>query len=781
MSNDKNMEVNTSKYLTLRTRLTITLIVLTALFSLGVSSALYINFQQELRESLRHRLENIAALAGLQQDGDTFAKVQAQGDEYFNKIHATNLKIKTSDSDLRFVYTMQKENGKIYFVVDAGLPGESQISAYGDLYKEPSQTLIDNFDTMTGTIVEPDFYTDEFDTLLSAYTPIFASDGKRVGVLGVDITANTVLAQERKYLYRLVFIFLASLPLIVLASLVSANYLAKPIVGLRNLANRISEGDYNFRITKIPHTRELADLSVDFNQMAEKLSGLIYDLEQRVAERTESLIRKSDQLRAASNIARQTAEVQDLSELLDMVVKMVTEQFNFYHTGIFLISETGQEVILQAASSEGGQRMIQRGHTLSVGKQGIVGNVAGQKKPRIAIDVGADAVFFNNPDLPMTRSELALPLLVRNRVLGVLDIQSDKPRAFTEDDLDVLQTLADQIAVAIENARLLDESQAALKQLESVTGFRTREAWNQKLHGKNRAFTYTPLGLRAGRLTSQSANALSVPLIVRGQTIGDLSLTRKGEAPLSKNEADLIAEVATQASQAIDNIRLLEDATQRATQEQIISRLASRFSESLDTDTLLQTAAKELVQLPDVLEVSIFLKRQSNEPTLEGSNGRSQRDNDIQAELKGYKYDNVRLEAINELPELERNVLLQGIILRSTEENEDRLVKVAIPVQLRAQAIGVISAWLKEGFGEDIVSTMELASERLASALESARLYEEARMRADREQAIAQITSAISASSSYEEILQTTIREIGNSLRDTEITIQITGDTKENQ
>ncbi len=133
-----------------------------------------------------------------------------------------------------------------------------------------------------------------------------------------------------------------------------------------------------------------------------------------------------------------------------------------------------------------------------------MGYVALQKKPRIANDVGADAVFFNNPELPMTRSELVLPLLIRERVLGVLDIQSDQPRAFSVDDIDVLQTLADQIAVAIENARLLDESQAALQQLEALTGMRTREAWRQKLQGRGRAFTYTPLGMRAGKLSASS-------------------------------------------------------------------------------------------------------------------------------------------------------------------------------------------------------------------------------------------------------------------------------------
>ncbi len=778
------MEINPSRYPTLRTRLAVTLVVLTALFSLAVASLMYLNFRHELRVSLRHRLADIATIAGLQQDGDTLGKVQAQGDEYFNQIHTRNLKIKLSEPDLRFVYTMKKVDGKIYFVVDAGLPGEPDISTFDELYEQPSQTLVDNFDTLTGTVVVPDFYTDEYGTFLSAFTPIFTSNGQRVGVLGVDITADTVLHQERNFLLQLMLIFALSLPFMILTGIVAANFLARPIVGLRNLANRISEGDYSFKITEIPHTRELAELSLDFNQMSEKLSGLIYDLEQRVAERTQSLTRKTDQLRAASHIARQTAEIQDLTNLLDMVAKLVTNQFGFYHTGIFLMSETGEEVILQAASSEGGKRMIEKGHALAVGRQGIVGYVAWQKKPRIAMDVGSDAIFFNNPDLPMTRSELALPLLVRNRVLGVLDIQSDKPRAFSVDDIDVLQTLADQIAVAIENARLLDESNATLQQLEAVTGMRTREAWRQKLQGRGRAFTYTPLGLRAGKLANAAGNSLTIPLLLRGQKIGDISLARKGNASLNESEADLIAEVANQASQAIDNIRLLEEATQRANQEEILSRLAAKFSQSLDTDMLLQTAARELSLLADVSETSVYLKRQSSEPSLNSQPGRPARNwtglgSDTQMELRGYRFDGTRLESFSELPALEKSALESGSRLFSLPKNGDRQTTVAIPIKLRGLAIGVIGAHLKEAYGEDTVSTIELASERLASALESARLYEEARLRADREQSIAQITSAISASTSYEEILQTTIREIGNSLRDTEITIQITGESNE--
>ena len=589
------------------------MIILAALFSAGVSSVFYLNFRQELRNSLQHRLENITTLASLQQDGDVLLNVQSEGDENFIKIREQNLKIRGAEPELRFVYTMQKDAQGIYFVVDAGLPSEEGYSPFGTRYEEPGPALVENFDSMTGTILEPEFYTDEYGTFLSGYAPIFSSEGQRVGVIGVDITANTILAREQEYRNRLIIIFLIALALIVVAGFVSADYLAKPIVGLRDAAEKISQGDFTHRITKIPGTRELADLAIDFNAMTTNLSELIYDLEQRVVERTADIERKSDQLRAAAFIARQTAEVHDLAALLDIVVRLVSDRFGFYHTGIFLISEAGDEAVLQAASSEGGLRMIENGYSISVGALGTVGYALLQKRPRIVFDVGPDAVLFNNSDLPMTRSEAAVPLVVRNKVLGVLDIHSDMPQAFVSDDIEVLQTLADQVAVAIENARLLDESQAAVMQLEALTAERTREAWSQEFKKKDHVFTYTPLGLRADRPALKDNNAIHTSITLRGNKIGNISISRKEDAAWNKVDEDLIFEVANQIGLAIDNIRLLEDATQRAKQEQTVGRLATRFGQSLDIDTLLQTAARELGQLPEVEEATVFISEIVNE------------------------------------------------------------------------------------------------------------------------------------------------------------------------
>lgn len=418
---------------------------------------------------------------------------------------------------------------------------------------------------------------------------------------------STILIQGQVSVFRLILILFGSLLLLVIAGTIAANHLVRPLIDLRDSARRISKGELTHRITKLPNSRELAELAADLNTMTANLGNLINDLEQRVADRTAEISRRADYLRAASYIARETAEVQDLSSLLDTIVRLVSDQFGFYHTGVFLVNETGSQVILQAASSEGGRQMIEQGYSVSMGSQEIVGYVAAQKKPRLALDIGGDAVFFNNPDLPMTRSEIAFPLLARNRLLGVLDIQSDRPQAFSQEDVEILETFADQVAVAIDNVRLLDESRLTLMQLEALTTLRTREGWSQKLQQEQHVFTYTPLGLGAEKLPADGTNEVAVPLTLRGQKIGKISIARQDGMEWNKTDEDLLTEVASQVSLAVDNLRLLEEATQRAKQEQIVGELAFRFSQALDIDSLLQTAARELGQLPGVEQATVFI------------------------------------------------------------------------------------------------------------------------------------------------------------------------------
>ena len=162
--------------------------------------------------------------------------------------------------------------------------------------------------------------------------------------------------------------------------------------------------------------------------------------------------RRAWHLEAGAEVVHAISSIFDVEQLLYRAVRLITEKFGFYHTGIFLVAESGDVAVLKAASSEGGQQMLVAGHQLRRG-EGMVGWVVEHGEPRISLDVGEDAVHFDNPRLPATRSEVALPLLIADQVIGVLDVQSTEANAFDEDDLRSLEYLADQLAVTVENAR----------------------------------------------------------------------------------------------------------------------------------------------------------------------------------------------------------------------------------------------------------------------------------------------------------------------------------------
>ncbi len=172
-------------------------------------------------------------------------------------------------------------------------------------------------------------------------------------------------------------------------------------------------------------------------------------------------------LEAGAQVAQELGSIFDPDQLLERAAFLISRSFGFYHTGIFLVDETEEWAVLRAASSEGGRKMLEHGHRLRRG-EGMVGWVLVHRQPRVALDVGQDAVHFANPFLPATRSEVALPLMVGNRLIGVLDVQSTEEAAFDQDDVRALTFLAAQLAVALDNAiRLRGEAE----QLEATSAF----------------------------------------------------------------------------------------------------------------------------------------------------------------------------------------------------------------------------------------------------------------------------------------------------------------------
>jgi GAF domain-containing protein len=344
----------------------------------------------------------------------------------------------------------------------------------------------------------------------------------------------------------------------------------------------------------------------DKDQIAEQIENLQVSHEKKI-------LKQLTELKAAAQVGRAAASIHDQKQLLAEVVELISNQFGFSHAGIFLIDEANEYAILQAASSEGGKQMLARGHKLSLGIQGIVGYVAEKGEPRIALDVGKDAVFFNNPDLPQTRSEIALPLKTSVEIIGVLDVQSNEPSAFSDEDVEVLQLLADQVTLAIQNTRLLNESRSAVQELENLYKEQVRRDWDKKLSHKTMAYRYNRLGVEPVLPTqlgflfqNQENNQLEMPLRLRGEQLGTIILRRDSNQPAwSEDERSLVEEAAGQVGAALENARLFEDAQSRIAREQALSQLTAQFTRAVNLDTLLKKAAKELGQLPHVAEVSI--------------------------------------------------------------------------------------------------------------------------------------------------------------------------------
>jgi len=361
-----------------------------------------------------------------------------------------------------------------------------------------------------------------------------------------------------------------------------------------------------------------------------------------VEEARAKLAERTNHLRTAAAIAGEAAGVRDVDLLLRETVQLISDRLGFYHAGVFLIDESNESAVLRAASSAGGEHMLERGHRLKVGEEGIVGYVTGSLQARIALDVGADAVFFDNPDLPETRSEVALPMVARGEVIGALDVQSRSPEAFAEEDVVILQILADQVAIAITNARLLRKAEQALEAEQRARGRMTRQAWQTLLRSEgDLGAQHDPRGILAGEKpwrenmvrateerrvvpgeldvseSEEGLASLAVPIVLRDQVIGvlDVHRARNGSDadPWTTEEIALMESLGHQLAVALESARLNQDTRRQAARDRLVSDVAAEMRASLDLITVLKTGARGIREAMGLPTVTIRLVDQGAE------------------------------------------------------------------------------------------------------------------------------------------------------------------------
>lgn len=367
----------------------------------------------------------------------------------------------------------------------------------------------------------------------------------------------------------------------------------------------------------------------------QELQNLNQTLEDRVNERTADLEtanqrneKRAKQFEAIAQVARATTTNESLDTLLPRLASLVSEQFGFYHTGIFLLDENRQTAVLSAANSEGGKKMLERGHKLQVGQTGMVGFVSALGTPRIALDVGDDAVFFDNPDLPNTRSEMALPLRIADEVIGVLDVQSTEENAFQEEDIEVLATLADQVAVAIQNSRTYQTMQELLEEAQRESGAYLQDAWSV-LQSERSTLGYRVSGSEIASLTkpltssqikeavknketvaeSGATATLAIPIRLRDEVIGVMDIRTPDEHDWDDDEVDIAEAVADRLSLALESSLLLRSTQRQAELERITADISGKIGASTQFDSILRTAAEELSRALGGSDVLVQLHR----------------------------------------------------------------------------------------------------------------------------------------------------------------------------
>jgi GAF domain-containing protein len=358
--------------------------------------------------------------------------------------------------------------------------------------------------------------------------------------------------------------------------------------------------------------QELRDIQASLEQRVEK----------RISETTtanQKLAKRADQLKTIAEIARTVVHSRDINELLPSLAGLISERFGYYHVGIFLLDDDHKFALLQAANSEGGARMLARGHRLQVGQQGIVGYVTLHGTARIALDVDDEAIYFTNPELPETHSEVALPLKFGQEILGALDIQSTERNVFSQEDLDLLSILADQVSVAIQNARSLERAQRALREAETASGQLTGQAWRGYSETiRTKGYRYDgikPEPLKKTFKPDDTEEAVSVPVQLRGQTIGRFKLkSPDASRKWTEDELAIIESTADRVAIAMDGARLLDEAQKRAARETFLSELAAKLGTSFQMDSILRDTVEELGQVLDS-KVTFQLVNPSAHPT----------------------------------------------------------------------------------------------------------------------------------------------------------------------
>ena len=420
-----------------------------------------------------------------------------------------------------------------------------------------------------------------------------------------EVNNQLISRQVTNFLGNIAFPFLIGLLVLLGVSSGLLNQIVVPPLNqLREAARAMSNGRYNAPIPSTQRSDEIGALASSFADMRIQVSQLIETMTHQLDERQRNL-------RVTQDISRIATEQRNLQNLLNTVVNLIVQNFpSIYHAQIFLLDAEEEYAVLRASTGEAGRSLLARGHKLAVGSVSVIGQVTEQGQIVIARDTSASNVHRQNEFLAQTRAELAIPLKLGSKVIGALDVQSTQRDSFPPDQVAALQTLADQITIAIENARLYEESQRLLADIAAEKRARTGKAWREYLRGQGESAAsvgnttdtdFSALRSAAlssgqpviGETTSRRTVPFVIPIRLRGQTLGVVEY-ELSERDFNYNKVLLAEELVNRLAVSLDNARLFQDSQRAAERERLVNDISAKLTGQTDIEEILQIAVREV-------------------------------------------------------------------------------------------------------------------------------------------------------------------------------------------
>lgn len=483
----------------------------------------------------------------------------------------------------------------------------------------------------------------------------------------------------------------------------------------------------------------------------------------------ETLRRRGKEVALSTQIAQEIAAATDLRDLYQRVVNQIHELFGYYHTQLLRYDNALETIALVYGHGKVGQEMLELNHSIPM-NVGIIGAAAATGKSILRPNLLSDETWQPNTLLPQTKGELAVPIKLRNEVLGVLDVQSNKADQLDENDLLLLEGLCGQIAVAIESTRLRQEMEANLRELTTLQRYMSREAWQAYKQSRQNIAGYlfdqtgvTPLERKAalaGSENGQAENLVTAPLRIRGENFGSIGIMDDPQQPLSEAELSLLQSVTEQISEALEAARLFEQ-TQDALLEQ------ERLTSELETVAQVTTAASTILEVENLLQVVVDLAKTSfnlyhthiymldsdNETlTLKAGAGNVGR----LMTLEG-RTIHIQAESLVARAARTREVVVENDVLKIVDFLPHPLLpktrsEMAVPMIVGNQLIGILDLQADQAgwFTEEDVKTQRTLATQVAVAVENATLYAEQVETAEKLRQVDQIKSEFLASMSHE-------------------------------